>query len=172
MAYRVGPLRASDAPTLGPLHNRLWRETYAGLLTADALAARDDAENTRRWLERGTAHERCGVGAEGATTWVARDEDLNPVGWLSVGPGRDVDPPALTEVWSLYVAPEHQGSGVGRRLLDVVPTGEPAYLWVLAGNVRAIAFYHRMGFEPDGETKHFDGSDALELRMTRAPQQE
>ena len=167
MTYRVGPLRASDAGTLGPLHNRLWRETYSGLLPAHVLGARDDADSTRRWFERGVAHERWGVGVEGAITWVARDDDQNPVGWLTVGPGRDARPPVPTEIWSLYVAPERQGKGVARKLLQHLPADRAAYLWVLSGNDRAIAFYRSVGFETDGATKDFEGLDALELRMLR-----
>ena len=168
MAYRVGSLRASDAYVLGPLQNRLWVETYAGLLPDEVLAARDDAENIRRWFDRGASHERHGIGPGGAKTWVARDEAAVPVGWLSVGPGRDEDAPAAVEVWSLYVAPEHQGTGVGRQLLQYLPSGQSTYLWVLPGNVRAVDFYRARGFVVDGATKYFGESDVLEIRMVRA----
>ena len=104
---------------------------------------------------------------EGAITWVARDDDQNPVGWLTVGPGRDASPPVPTEIWSLYVAPERQGKGVARKLLQHLPADRAAYLWVLSGNDRAIAFYRSVGFETDGATKGFEGLDALELRMLR-----
>lgn len=43
---------------------------------------------------------------------------------------------------------------------------EPAFLWVLDGNQRAIAFYRRHGFELDGVTK-MDPVAGLELRMVR-----
>lgn len=35
----------------------------------------------------------------------------------STGPPRDADPPTDTELWSLYLASEYQGSGVADRRL-------------------------------------------------------
>ncbi|EWT01322.1 GCN5 family acetyltransferase [Intrasporangium oryzae NRRL B-24470] len=167
MAYELSPLRETDAETLGPLHNRIWREAYAGLLPADVLDSRDDSESTARWRMRALAHERLGTSPEGCTTWVARDEDGVAIGWIGVAAARDDDAPAPTELWSLYVAPEHQGRGAAQVLTDAMLPDGPAYLWVLEGNERAIAFYRKLGFETDGATKELGDSGAFELRMSR-----
>lgn len=170
----ISLLRESDAVTLGPLHNRIWRTAYAGLLPPDFLDSLDDEDNTRRWAERGAVHEVAGHSAEGATTLVARAEGA-PVGWVSVGPARDDDAPAERELWSLYVDPAHWGAGVADALLDAGLSG-PGYLWVLEGNDRAIGFYRRRGFIVDGATKsvagrvgsRLDDASGVELRMIRA----
>lgn len=166
MTFHLRRLRDDDAETLGPLHNRIWRSAYTGLLPDEVLAARDDADSTRRWRDRGQSHEAFGAPHEGATTWVA-DLDDTPVGWISIGPARDEDAPTAIELWSLYVAPEHQGSGVAEQLLEIVPLSDPLYLWVLAGNGRAVAFYRKMGFATDGMMKQFLNTGAIECRMQR-----
>lgn len=167
MPLELSRLRPADAAVLGPLHNRIWRETYSGLLPEEVLAARDDTDNAHRWQARALAHEVNGVSAEGCTTWVARDDAGVPIGWIGVGPARDTDAPAPVEVWALYVAPEHQGAGVARALVDAFLPAGPAFLWVLRGNDRAVAFYRKVGFETDGASRFFGDTGAVELRMSR-----
>ena len=67
---------------------------------------------------------------------------------------------------SLYVVAELYGTGVGRRLLETTIGRRPAYLWVLDGNARAVAFYERQGFRFDGRTKS-DPPYGRERRMVR-----
>ena len=171
MDTTIGPLVLEDAAVLGRLQNALWRLTYAGLLPEVVLAARDDETNTRRWQERARAHERDGRSPEGARTLVARDQAGEPIGWVSTGPPRDDDPPTGTELWSLYVDPRHHGHGVAQDLLAAaLPSPAPAHLWVVQGNERALGFYRKADFVPDGVTKHDERLGADELRMVRLPQ--
>lgn len=76
------------------------------------------------------------------------------------------DAPADPELWACYVSDTAWGTGVSGRLLGVALPGS-AYLWVLRGNARAIAFYRKQGFALDGATKQDARIDADELRMTR-----
>lgn len=169
MEIRIAPLRLADAAPVALLQNRLWRATYAGLLPPAVLDARDDEASTRAWRDRAGVHERTGTSAEGARTLVAHDERDTPIGWASIGPPRDEDPPARTELWSLYVAEEHHGRGVAGRLLAATLPSSGAYLWVLDGNERAIAFYRKAGFVPDGGVRHDPRLGADEVRMLRRP---
>lgn len=165
---RIDPLRAADAEVIARLQNHLWRVTYAGLLPEAVLATRDDDVNAALWRDRAEVHERTGRSAEGACTVVAHDDGGRPIGWATTGPSRDDAPPTAAELWSLYVAAEHQGSGVAHQLLAaVLPSSAAAHLWVLSGNDRAIAFYRKVGFEPDGGRKHDPRLGADELRMVR-----
>ncbi|MCH8613984.1 GNAT family N-acetyltransferase [Arsenicicoccus dermatophilus] len=167
MSYQVSPLRAADAEVIGPGHNRVWRVAYRGLLPDEVFDARSDEDSTRRWRERGRQHDRTGQSVEGAITWVARDLTGAPVGWASAGPARDDDAPAELELWSLYLLPEHWGSGAARQLVEAALGERAAYLWVLQGNERALAFYRRQGFVEDGSTQELAGTGATELRMVR-----
>lgn len=172
-SLRIAALRVEDAEAIAVLQNRLWRSTYAGLLPPQVLSARDDETNIGVWRDRAAAHERDGVSPEGTRTLVAHDERGGAIGWATTGPPRDADPPTTTELWSLYVAPEHHGRGVARRLLPaVLPSSAAAHLWVVSGNDRAIAFYRKEGFAPDGSVLHDDRVGAEELRMVRGSARE
>lgn len=63
-------------------------------------------------------------------------------------------------IWGMYVAPELQGRGVGRRLVEAaIEAGgrmggiEQLLLVVVVGNARAQALYRSLGFEPYGVEK-------------------
>jgi chorismate mutase/ribosomal protein S18 acetylase RimI-like enzyme len=81
--------------------------------------------------------------------WVATDADSGEILGFMV----------LSDTWldSLYVGPEHQGSGVGTMLLELATAERPAgfSLWVFASNAPARGFYHRHGLI---ELEHTDGS--------------
>lgn len=52
-------------------------------------------------------------------------------------------------MWKLYVHPDHQGLGIGRRLLEEIEQlvdGEELWLEVVDGNDRAVGFYEAHGF--------------------------
>lgn len=167
MSPDIRALAPEDAAAVAVLQNRLWRLTYTGLVPEQVLEARDDVANTRAWQERAATHAATGRSPEGVVTLVAHDDAGTPIGWASVGPPRDVDAPTDTELWSLYVAEEHQGAGVATRLLEAALPSSAVHLWVLRGNDRAIAFYRKVGFELDGTVELDPLVGAEELRMVR-----
>ena len=67
--------------------------------------------------------------------------------------------PECGEVSAIYALADAWGRGVGRALMDAALAGlasggfTEVMLWVLEGNERAIRFYERAGFQPDGATK-------------------
>ena len=98
--------------------------------------------------------------------WVA-EVDGEIVGWANTSTGRDADRPRDLELEGIYVLDAHHGTGVGQALLDAAVGDRPAYLWVLADNPRARAFYRRNGFEPDGTEKVDEEWDVTEVRLVR-----
>jgi ribosomal protein S18 acetylase RimI-like enzyme len=53
-------------------------------------------------------------------------------------------------MWKLYVHPDHQGLGIGRRLLgeiEALVEGDELWLEVVDGNEQAFSFYRAHGFE-------------------------
>lgn len=53
-------------------------------------------------------------------------------------------------MWKLYVHPQHQGLGIGRRLLgeiEALVEGDELWLEVVDGNEQAFGFYRSHGFE-------------------------
>ena len=75
----------------------------------------------------------------------------------SGGPTRDADRPrSEPELYALYVLASHYGTGVAAALLDAAIGTGTASVWVLSDNARAIAFYAKHRFIPDG-TSRSDG---------------
>lgn len=158
--YVLRPLDVTDADVLGALHVAIWRQTYDGLMPAEALAALDVDQRVAMW-QRWLADDAspAALGAFDAST-----DSL--AGWVTVGHPRDDDAPAPEELWVLNVERAHQGTGLAHAMLRRALGDRPAYLWVVEGNDRAIAFYRRHGFELDGGRAEQDEGNA-DLRMVR-----
>lgn len=81
----------------------------------------------------------------------------------------DQDTGVDIELGVLYVLKEYYGTGLAAHLMDTVLSRRDALLWVLEGNARAINFYTKHGFVPDGTSEELVGSWAglREQRMVR-----
>lgn len=72
------------------------------------------------------------------------------------------------EVRRLYVEPVLQGRGIGAALLEyAIREKHVTRLWALEKNTRAIAFYARHGFFPNGERKPEEGTEEYLIRLER-----
>lgn len=113
----------------------------------------------------------CSMG--GAVDWE------QPVGFALSRPGpleweRRVGPPLMPEgtreLTHLYTLARTQGTGLGAALFDaVLYENEPAYLWYIKGNERAVQFYERRGFNVEGQFVACEGAwgEAVTGRMLR-----
>jgi ribosomal protein S18 acetylase RimI-like enzyme len=166
----VRPAVAADVERLAEVHLLCWRETYRGMLSDAFLKAVDPADRLKLW--RGLLDR-----PEPAAAWVACDGGTI-VGFAGVHPGpaagswhESPPPSADLELWGLYLLASHQGLGLGRRLLEAALGSEAASLWVAADNSRAIGFYRRFDFEPDGAEDVIPTWENLrEIRMVRPTQ--
>jgi GNAT superfamily N-acetyltransferase len=148
-----------DLDEMGRVHVQVWREAYAGLLPADYLAALDPTFGPARW------RERFGTSAE-VSWWIARDEE-GIAGMVTAGPPRDDDAPVPLELYAINVLQRAHGTGLADELLARAIGDRPAYLWVLDGNDRAVAFYRRHRFTDEGGRKPDTDTGVMELRMSR-----
>lgn len=69
--------------------------------------------------------------------------------------------PDCVKLNQLFLLPEHQGKGIGRRCMlllmeEARQLGLPVRLRVMKVNPRALAFYQRLGFMRTGETDTHD----------------
>ncbi len=160
---RIRRARRSDAGPIGRVHVETWQAAYAGLLPDSMLVSMSDMRQTA-WWQRLLADPD-----EARGVFVADDDDMGVVGFGSCGPVRD--PPELLdqgeldpstslrtggrakrvgEVYTLYVEPDFQNRGLGRRLLDALfrqlrtDGCDTAVLWMLADNPTQF-FYEGMG---------------------------
>ncbi|MBV8188801.1 MAG: GNAT family N-acetyltransferase [Alphaproteobacteria bacterium] len=152
---RIRRARREDAAAIGRVHVETWQATYAGLLPDAMLASMSDVRQSA-WWSRLLSDSR-----EVRGVFVADDEEMGVVGFGSCGPVRD--PPEgldgtetrVGEVYTLYVEPDFQNQGLGRRLLDALFRQLKAdgcdcvVLWMLADNPTRF-FYEGMGGERVG----------------------
>ncbi|GGB15599.1 hypothetical protein GCM10011492_01610 [Flexivirga endophytica] len=172
--FRVERLTDADARELATLHMQVWRDTYVGMLSQDYL---DGME-----LEPRIAHWRKRIGVTSAREHGAADQDDGVrhrsrlarhlpsgriAGFCMIGGPRDAEAPVPQELGALNVLREFQGTGVARLLVDETLGDRPAYLWVVRENLRAQAFYRKLGFAPDGGTKRDETLECDEIRMVR-----
>ncbi|MGO4535550.1 GNAT family N-acetyltransferase [Leifsonia sp. 2MCAF36] len=159
-AVSVRRATVDDARAIARVHVLSWRETYAGRMPAEFLAALDIERFASRWA---------GILADGRTDAFIAERDGEVIGWATAGAGRDDDAPRPRELEGIYLLASAHGSGAGQQLLDAVIGDAPAYLWVLDGNARAEAFYRRNGFTRDGgATTHPVGDTSVPaVRMSR-----
>ena len=150
-----------DAEALTHLHLDCWDDAYAGLIEQDILDGRradvDQRVATwRGWLTDGEVVHLAELAepTDGGRTGL--------VGFAGAGTGQDIG----TELRVLYVRAPWWGTGIGHALLELALADRAAFLWVLASNGRAIAFYERQGFRLDGTEELHD--EGLHVRMVRA----
>ena len=156
----IRPARSDVAPALALLHVEVWEAAYGSLMPAEVFTARRAglAERVDRWREI--------LRTSPARTLVALDPaSQRLLGFSSDGPARDDDLAGGRELWALYVDAAAWGTGVGHALIGEAIGEDPASLWVLRGNDRALAFYARHGFALDGVER--SDEYGVELRMVR-----
>ncbi len=141
------PAGLVDAGAIARVHVTTWRAAYAGVVPQAYLVAMSEIGQMRFWrrlLGRPQAEE---------TILVAEVEAAGGpqvVGFGSCGPSRPYGLPFRGEVFTLYVADDWQGRGIGRALLralfdDLVARGHrDAVIWVLSANP-ARFFYEAVG---------------------------
>ncbi len=159
----VGSVRVAgpeDAPALGDVHVACWREAYVHLFSPAFLAALDVHQRRRHWAQR--------LAAPGPGHALVAVVDERVVGLAWAAPSRDEPPVRELELVGLYLLAAHHGTGLGQALLDAALGDQPASLWMAQNNPRALAFYARNGFTPDGARK-VDPSreDLAEVRLVR-----
>jgi ribosomal protein S18 acetylase RimI-like enzyme len=149
--------KPEDAAGLSRVFDQAWREAYQGIIPGVALE--------RMLARRGPGWWRSTV-SRGRPLAVL-DIGQGIAGYVSYGRCRDRSLPAKGEIDELYLAPEYQGLGFGRRLFKAVRNdlGDRAMqrivVWALADNERACAFYEHMGGRSIAEVKERIGGVSL-----------
>ena len=141
---QIRPATEADIPLLRDLAQRIWRECYPGIIALEQiefmLGWMYSVEEIRRQLAAGVP-------------WEIAELDGDPVGYLSWQ--REDD--GRVKISKLYVLPQHQRRGLGRRMLDHIFAcaralgARAVWLQVNKRNERAIGAYLKAGFRIEKE---------------------
>jgi ribosomal protein S18 acetylase RimI-like enzyme len=113
----------------------------------------------RNWLERAQEWS-----SKRSTTYLAMDVE-NPCGIVSGF--LDRDDPTRAHLASMWVAPSHRRSGIGRTLVSAIigwarlQGADTLQLIVTSNNDPAIEFYNSLGFSPTGKIAPYRNDPAL-----------
>jgi len=161
---RLRPAGPPDAMAVARVHVRSWQAAYRTLLPDDYL-------DQLRPEDRAHSYDFASLDPLRPRTIVAVED-----GWIhgfaTTAPSRDPDLGDYGELCALYVDPQQWGRGMGAALVSAARAGlvelgfRKAFLWVLAGNVRAHRFYQTDGWAPDG-VKRTDSVWAVTVNEVR-----
>ncbi|MGL5828833.1 MAG: GNAT family N-acetyltransferase [Angustibacter sp.] len=103
----------------------------------------------------------------GRATRIIAVIDDKPVGIVSIGSTED---PTSGDLYGLWVAPEHRGTGVAMALVQSAARQAQSdgrrkiTLWVGTDNGRAVAFFSSVGFRPTDDRRPMAGEqDVTEI---------
>lgn len=160
LVISIRRVRSEDAAALSGVFDAAWREAYQGIIPGIALERMMARRGPRWWLST--------VGR--GRPMVVLDVGETVAGYVSYGRCRDRSLPAEGEIDELYLAPEYQGVGFGKRLFKAVRNDmhdrgiKRIAVWVLAENDRARAFYAGLGGTVVAETMdRVAGSDLTKV---------
>ena len=158
------PITPDDAGVVASLHAASWRTAYRGILSDEYLAGEVVLEREYAWGKRLELRDDSQFGVIAAF-------GAFPVGFVFVIGA--ADPMFGNLVDNLHVASEARSAGIGPQLLAAAADGieargwdRRAHLWVWDANVRARAFYARMGGR-EVETTLKSAPDGTEAKTWR-----
>ncbi len=156
----------SDAIGIARVHVASWQAAYRGFFPDDFLDNLSVGNRETFWKEA------IMLGKSGLLVY---EKEGAVLGFASFGESRDEDAVEgqTCELYAIYFDPEQWGSGYGAELIEGVLSMlkvqgfSEVTLWVLKDNRRAIRFYRKMGFVPDGVEKVETWRDEIELTESR-----
>ncbi len=139
------------------VHYKSWRETYTGMVDRSYL----DSMSLEKYEE---------IAYRYTDNIFVSEEDGTITGFVKYGPYRGDDLEGHGEIQAIYVLSRYHGSTAGYELMNRAFEELSGYdriaVWVLKDNRRAIDFYSRYGFSPDGKEEIITlGTEITEIRM-------
>ena len=142
-----------DARAIAEVHVASWRAAYRGHIPHHVLDGLSVEDREATWREGLSAEEPGGA--------LVAEDGGRVIGFVGFGPSRTFDDAEdVGEIYAIYLEPDYQRRGVGRRLLDgaleaLAERGvREATLWVLESNAGARRFYEALGWRTDDITRH------------------
>ena len=150
--------KGSDAPAVAAIHDDAWRTAYQGIIPGvelEKLVTRRGPEWWASAIRKGSRIAVLGFGDALA-------------GYANYGRNRARSLAYEGEIYELYLRPEFQGLGFGRRLFssarkDLVQSGlKSLVVWALSDNEPAVEFYRALGGHAVARSSERFGSKVLD----------
>jgi ribosomal protein S18 acetylase RimI-like enzyme len=133
--------KPSDAPAIASTHDEAWRNAYQGIIPGAELEKLINRRGPNWWESAIRKGSRIAVLAFGDDT----------AGYANYGRNRARSLFYDGEIYEIYLRPEYQGLGFGRRLFtsarrDLCQSGlKSLVVWALSDNEPAVSFYRNLG---------------------------
>jgi ribosomal protein S18 acetylase RimI-like enzyme len=137
----VRPAKAADAAAVASTHDEAWRSAYQGIIPGAELEKLINRRGPQWWDSAIRKGSRVSVLVFGDKV----------AGYANYGRNRARSLHFEGEIYELYLRPEFQGLGFGRRLFtaarrDLVQSGlKSMVIWALSDNDPATEFYRALG---------------------------
>jgi ribosomal protein S18 acetylase RimI-like enzyme len=137
----VRQAKASDAAAVAATHDQAWRAAYQGIIPGAELDKLINRRGPQWWESAIRKGSRVSVLVFG--------EQI--AGYANYGRNRARSLHFDGEIYELYLKPEFQGLGFGRRLFssarrDLAQSGlKSMVIWALSDNEPAVEFYRNLG---------------------------
>ena len=137
----VRPARTSDAAAIAATHDEAWRAAYQGIIPGAELEKLINRRGPQWWHSAIRKGSRVSILSFGDRV----------AGYANYGRNRARSLHFEGEIYELYLRPEFQGLGFGRRLFtaakrDLVQSGlKSMVIWALSDNEPAVDFYRALG---------------------------
>jgi ribosomal protein S18 acetylase RimI-like enzyme len=150
--------KANDAAAVADAHDEAWRSTYRGIIPGPELEKLVQRRGAAWWdgaIRKGSRVSILVFGDEVA-------------GYANYGRNRARSLTYDGEIYELYLRPEYQGVGFGRRLFtsarrDLAQSGlKSVVLWALSDNEPAVEFYRALGGQPVARSSERFGDKTLD----------
>lgn len=138
----------NDVPAIAKVHVDTWRTTYQGIVPDEYLASLSYEQRANGWYQI-LSH----TPEDSYFTYVVEGEPGEIVGFAGGGRERTGDPLYKGELTAIYIQQNHQGRGIGCRLVQAVAERlhlsgiNTMLVWVLVDNP-ACQFYAALGGKP------------------------
>jgi ribosomal protein S18 acetylase RimI-like enzyme len=150
--------KPADAAALAATHDEAWRTTYRGIIPGPELDKLINRRGTEWWESAVRKGSRISILAFGTTL----------AGYGNYGRNRARSLSYDGEIYELYLRPEFQGLGFGRRLFtaarrDLAQSGiKSLVVWALSDNSSAVEFYRTLGGRPVARSCEKFGTKTLD----------
>ena len=150
--------KVEDAAAVADAHDEAWRSTYRGIIPGPELEKLVQRRGAVWWdgaIRKGSRVSLLVFGDEVA-------------GYANYGRNRARSLTYDGEIYELYLRPEYQGVGFGRRLFtssrrDLAQSGmKSVVLWALSDNEPAVEFYRALGGQPVARSSERFGDKTLD----------